>query len=39
MHAVRYRGSNDDRDPDAPQAEHVVDAHEQVPLLLGVGGR
>lgn len=36
MTAVRYRGCRDDPDTDAPDADHVVDAHEDVLHLLGV---
>ncbi len=36
MAAIRYRGGRDDPDTGSPDAEHVVDTHEQALALLGL---
>jgi len=37
MTSVRYRYFHDAPEDSGPEADHVVDAHERVPVVLGVG--
>ncbi len=38
MSAIRYRGGRDDPDTESPDAEHVVDTHDEALALLGLRG-